>query len=56
MIFPIVGFIIGVVLGVIRAGRLDGAPADKVQYGLVYGIIFALIGLFVLIAVDRLMM
>lgn len=53
MIFPLAGFLIGLVFGALRARARKGHTADLVQWALVHGLLFATIGLFVLIAVDR---
>ena len=41
-IVPMVALIIGFGLGWLRASRRGGAMADKLQYGVAHGIIFAL--------------
>lgn len=48
------GLLLGVALGALRAARLGGKPADMAQYAAGYGILFALLGLFLTIAIDRL--
>ncbi len=45
--------IIGIVLGVLSAKRRDGNRLDMAQYGAGYGIAFAIIGLFVTLLVER---
>jgi hypothetical protein len=41
------GFILGVVVGAATALRRGGRKLDALQYAAVFGIIFALIGLFI---------
>ncbi len=53
MIFPLFGFVIGAVVGALRAKGRGGKPLDMLQWGAAFGIFFAIIGLFVLIIVDR---
>ncbi len=53
MIFPLSGLVIGALIGVMRARMRGGKPADLVQWGLVFAILFGLIGLFVLIFIER---
>lgn len=53
MIIPLGGLLIGIVTGIIHAGRKGGKAADMAQWAMVYGVIFALIGLFVMIGIDR---
>ncbi|MCY3877768.1 MAG: hypothetical protein OXF74_01145 [Rhodobacteraceae bacterium] len=43
----ILGFAAGIVLGVRKAGNAGGSRLDKFQYGAVFGIAFAIAGLFV---------
>lgn len=53
MIIPLGGLVIGFVIGILQAARKGGKPADMAQWAIVYGVIFALIGLFVMIGIDR---
>lgn len=53
MIYPLIGMIIGAVTGAIRAKWRGGKPADMVQWGAAFAILFGLIGLFVLIFIER---
>ncbi|MCB6177348.1 hypothetical protein LHP98_04295 [Rhodobacter sp. Har01] len=48
------GFLLGAVLGAIAASRQGGKRADMAQYAVGYGIAFALLGLFLTIALARL--
>lgn len=49
----IAALIIGAFFGWYRAGRIDGNLKDRAQYAAVHAIMFALIGLFATIAIDR---
>ncbi len=53
MIFPLAGIVLGALLGAIRAKRRGGKPADMAQWAAAYGMIFGLVGLFVLIFIER---
>ena len=53
MIYPLAGLVIGAALGVFRARRRKGNRFDMAQWGAVYGLIFGLIGLFVLVFIER---
>lgn len=53
MIFPLGGMILGAIIGVIQAKRKGGKGLDMAQWGAVYAILFGLIGLFVLIFIER---
>lgn len=48
------GFLLGAALGAVSARRRGGKPADMAQYAAAYGIALALLGLFLTIALDRL--
>lgn len=53
MPFAIVGFLIGIILGAYRAKSRNGKTADLVQWALVHGLLFAIIGLLLAITVFR---
>lgn len=53
MIFPLVGLVFGALLGVFRAKRRGGSGFDLVQWGAVFGMLFGLIGLFILVFIER---
>jgi hypothetical protein len=53
MIFPLIGLVFGAILGAFRARAKGGTGKDMLQWSAVFAIIFALVGLFVLIIVDR---
>lgn len=53
MIFPLTGLVFGAILGAFQAKRKGGKRADMIQWALVFAMIFGVIGLFVLIFVDR---
>ena len=46
--------VLGVLFGVYTAGKRNGTGLDKAQFGAVYGMAFALAGLFVTLGIDRL--
>ncbi len=49
----IFGALLGAVSGALRARRRGGNRLDMLQYGAVHALIFALIGLFATILVER---
>ncbi|SEM43032.1 hypothetical protein SAMN04488003_10181 [Loktanella fryxellensis] len=53
MIFPVGGFVIGALFGAIRASMKGGKTLDLLQWGAVHGILFAMVGLFVLVFIER---
>lgn len=55
MIFPLSGLLIGAIIGALRARAKGGKGKDMLQWGAVFAIIFGLIGLFVLIFLQRTM-
>ncbi len=48
------GLVLGALLGGLIAKRRGGKPADIAQYAAAYGIAFAILGLFLSIAIERL--
>jgi hypothetical protein len=50
----IAGLVLGAAFGWFRASRREGNSFDKWQYALVHAILFALLGLFLTIALERL--
>ena len=53
MIYPLAGLLIGALLGALGARRRGGARLDLVQWAAVGAIIGAIVGLFVLILIQR---
>ena len=53
MIFPLSGLVLGAIIGALRARSRGGKGKDMLQWGAVFAIIFGLIGLFVLIFLQR---
>lgn len=53
MIYPLGGLLFGAVLGAIRARMRGGKMLDLLQWGAAFGVIFGLIGLFVMVFVLR---
>ena len=49
------GFLLGAIGGALRAKARGGKVADILQYAFVHGLIFALIGLFLTIFLERMM-
>jgi prolipoprotein diacylglyceryltransferase len=52
----IAGLILGVLYGSWTAKRRGGKPADIAQYATVYAIFFCLIGVFLTLVLDRLLL
>ena len=53
MIFPLIGIVVGAALGLVSARRRGGKPADLAQWAAVGAMIGGVIGLFVLVFVER---
>ena len=53
MILPLAGLFLGALLGAFRAKRKGGKLLDVLQWAAVYAMIFGVIGLFILIGIDR---
>lgn len=53
MIYPLSGLVIGAVLGAIGANRNGGKTADLLQWAAVGAMICGIIGLFVLVFLER---
>jgi hypothetical protein len=53
--FVIGGLILGALSGGLTARRRGGKPADIAQWAAVWAILFGLVGLFVTLALDRLL-
>lgn len=53
MIFPLTGMVLGALLGAYRAKAKGGTGKDIAQWAIVFAIIFGLLGLFMLIFVER---
>jgi len=53
MIFPFGGLLFGACLGALMAKLKGGKTLDLLQWAAVFGIICALIGLFVLVFIER---
>ena len=53
MIYPLSGLLIGAVLGAFGARRRQGTALDMAQWAAVGAIVFGLIGLFVLVVIER---
>ncbi|MFN3993994.1 MAG: hypothetical protein ACK4IU_13915 [Tabrizicola flagellatus] len=53
--FVIGGFLVGAIAGGLRARARGGKTADILQYAFVHGLIFAVMGLFLTIYLDRMM-
>jgi uncharacterized membrane protein YjfL (UPF0719 family) len=53
MIYPLGGLVLGAVIGALRARQRGGTVPDMLQWGAAFALIFGLIGLFVLIVLQR---
>ncbi len=53
MFIPLAGVLIGAILGGFRARTKGGKLLDILQWGSVYAMIFGVIGLFVLVFIER---
>lgn len=53
MIYPLSGLLIGAVLGALGAQRRGGKVLDLLQWGAVLAMIGAMLGLFVLVFIER---
>ena len=53
MIFPLSGLLSGAIFGAMRAKSKGGKGKDMAQWGAVFAIIFGLVGLFLLIFLQR---
>lgn len=53
MIYPLAGLLFGAILGAIRAKLRGGTTFDLLQWGAVFAIAFGLIGLFILVFIER---
>ncbi|MEL7279429.1 MAG: hypothetical protein AAFY35_05735 [Pseudomonadota bacterium] len=51
--FVVLGAILGAILGATTARRRKGNRADIVQYGVVYAMGFAVLGLFITLIIHR---
>jgi len=49
----LIATVLGAAVGALQARRRKGKLADMMQYAFVYGVIFALIGLFITIILTR---
>ncbi len=53
MIYPLAGLLIGGAVGAWRARSNGGKGLDMLQWGASFAILFGIIGLFVLIVIER---
>lgn len=53
MIYPLGGLVLGAILGALAARRRGGRTLDLLQWGAVGAIVLGLVGLFVLIMLQR---
>lgn len=53
MIFPVGGMLIGAIVGALTAKLKGGKPFDLLQWGAVFAMIFGVIGLFILVFIER---
>lgn len=53
MIFPLAGIVLGALVGALRIRTQGGKTLDMLQWGAVFAIIGGLLGLAILIGIDR---
>lgn len=53
MIYPLFGLVAGAILGALRAKSRGGKMLDLLQWATVLGLIGAILGLFVLVTIER---
>lgn len=53
MIYPLSGMLFGALFGAFRAKMRGGGPKDLAQWAVAFAIMFGLLGLFVLIFIER---
>ena len=53
MIYPLSGLLLGAILGAARAKMRGGKTLDMLQWAAVFAIMFGVIGMFVLIFIER---
>lgn len=53
MIYPLGGALIGAFVGALAARRRGGKRADMAQWGAVLAIVFGMLGLFLLVFIER---
>ena len=53
MIYPLTGLVLGAILGAVTARAKKGTGADMAQWAAVFAIVGGLIGLFLVIFIDR---
>ncbi|WP_165352800.1 hypothetical protein [Loktanella sp. IMCC34160] len=56
MIYPLIGLLLGASLGALRARMKGGKALDLLQWAAVFAMIGGVIGLFVLVFIDRSML
>jgi len=53
MILPLLGILFGALFGIFSAKRKGGKRLDLIQWGAVVGIIGGILGLFILVFIER---
>lgn len=53
MIYPLAGLLLGAVIGAVRANAKEGNKKDIAQWAAVHAMIFGVLGMFVLIIIER---
>ena len=53
MIYPLMGLLFGAVLGGVRAKLRGGSGKDIAQWAVAFAIMFGIIGMFILIYIER---
>ena len=53
MILPLGGIVLGAIIGAVRARMRGGTVLDMLQWGAAFAVILGLVGLFVLVFIQR---
>lgn len=53
MIYPLTGLLAGALLGALRARQRGGKMLDILQWALVHAMILGVIGMFILVVIER---
>jgi|TARA_R110000787_G_scaffold100995_4_gene206178 sugar phosphate permease len=53
MIFPLGGIVLGALIGAVRAKMRGGTVMDMVQWGVAFAVMLGIIGLFILVFLQR---
>jgi sugar phosphate permease len=53
MIFPLGGIVLGALIGAVRAKMRGGTVMDMIQWGVAFAVMLGIIGLFILVFLQR---